>query len=105
MCIRDRRTRLNNQPFKPAVTGHGSCRIEPRYYHENEWTDFCRARHDHGAHRRVRRGCIDRKRSTANHPISARAWAVSYTHLRAHETPEHLVCRLLLEKKKKKNTT
>eukprot|EP00658_Telonema_sp_P-2_P025501 TRINITY_DN20273_c0_g1_i12.p1 TRINITY_DN20273_c0_g1~~TRINITY_DN20273_c0_g1_i12.p1 ORF type:complete len:142 (-),score=13.27 TRINITY_DN20273_c0_g1_i12:9-434(-) len=30
---------------------------------------------------------------------------VSYTHLRAHETPEHLVCRLLLEKKKKKNTT
>src|SRR5678815_4371481 len=28
--------------------------------------------------------------------------AVSYSHLRAHETPEHLVCRLLLEKKKKK---
>eukprot|EP00658_Telonema_sp_P-2_P018908 TRINITY_DN17401_c0_g1_i10.p1 TRINITY_DN17401_c0_g1~~TRINITY_DN17401_c0_g1_i10.p1 ORF type:complete len:110 (-),score=26.58 TRINITY_DN17401_c0_g1_i10:91-420(-) len=32
-----------------------------------------------------------------------RSSAVSYTHLRAHETPEHLVCRLLLEKKKKKN--
>ena len=30
------------------------------------------------------------------------AAAVSYTHLRAHETPEHLVCRLLLEKKKTK---
>eukprot|EP00658_Telonema_sp_P-2_P043604 TRINITY_DN31529_c0_g1_i1.p1 TRINITY_DN31529_c0_g1~~TRINITY_DN31529_c0_g1_i1.p1 ORF type:complete len:153 (+),score=17.70 TRINITY_DN31529_c0_g1_i1:155-613(+) len=30
--------------------------------------------------------------------------AVSYTHLRAHETPEHLVCRLLLEKKKQSNT-
>eukprot|EP00658_Telonema_sp_P-2_P078150 TRINITY_DN7248_c0_g2_i2.p1 TRINITY_DN7248_c0_g2~~TRINITY_DN7248_c0_g2_i2.p1 ORF type:complete len:377 (+),score=99.92 TRINITY_DN7248_c0_g2_i2:47-1177(+) len=30
---------------------------------------------------------------------------VSYTHLRAHETPEHLVCRLLLEKKKKKTHT
>eukprot|EP00658_Telonema_sp_P-2_P077711 TRINITY_DN7090_c0_g1_i3.p1 TRINITY_DN7090_c0_g1~~TRINITY_DN7090_c0_g1_i3.p1 ORF type:complete len:106 (+),score=24.94 TRINITY_DN7090_c0_g1_i3:58-375(+) len=30
--------------------------------------------------------------------------AVSYTHLRAHETPEHLVCRLLLEKKKKNIT-
>ena len=28
--------------------------------------------------------------------------AVSYTHLRAHETREDLVCRLLLEKKKKK---
>ena len=27
---------------------------------------------------------------------------VSYTHLRAHENPEHLVCRLLLEKKNKK---
>src|SRR5678815_845443 len=34
---------------------------------------------------------------------AARVWearpSVSYTHLRAHETPEHLVCRLLLEKK------
>eukprot|EP00831_Metopus_contortus_P052274 TRINITY_DN43877_c0_g1_i1.p2 TRINITY_DN43877_c0_g1~~TRINITY_DN43877_c0_g1_i1.p2 ORF type:complete len:158 (-),score=18.36 TRINITY_DN43877_c0_g1_i1:54-527(-) len=29
------------------------------------------------------------------------AEAVSYTHLRAHETSLHLVCRLLLEKKKK----
>ena len=32
-----------------------------------------------------------------DNPIS-----VSYTHLRAHETREDLVCRLLLEKKKKK---
>src|SRR5678815_1642172 len=30
---------------------------------------------------------------------------ISYTHLRAHETPEHLVCRLLLEKKKKTTNT
>src|SRR5450756_1481003 len=29
------------------------------------------------------------------------ASAVSYTHLRAHETRHELVCRLLLEKKKK----
>eukprot|EP00658_Telonema_sp_P-2_P009832 TRINITY_DN13662_c0_g1_i1.p1 TRINITY_DN13662_c0_g1~~TRINITY_DN13662_c0_g1_i1.p1 ORF type:complete len:143 (-),score=15.12 TRINITY_DN13662_c0_g1_i1:106-534(-) len=36
------------------------------------------------------------KYHTLYNPIS-----VSYTHLRAHETPEHLVCRLLLEKKKK----
>src|SRR5450759_5363731 len=28
-------------------------------------------------------------------------WAVSYTHLRAHETRHDLVCRLLLEKKKR----
>ena len=33
-----------------------------------------------------------------------RASAVSYTHLRAHETVLDLVCRLLLEKKKKTNT-
>eukprot|EP00658_Telonema_sp_P-2_P020333 TRINITY_DN18044_c0_g1_i6.p1 TRINITY_DN18044_c0_g1~~TRINITY_DN18044_c0_g1_i6.p1 ORF type:complete len:112 (+),score=24.09 TRINITY_DN18044_c0_g1_i6:150-485(+) len=38
------------------------------------------------------------KTSTTTHTIP-----VSYTHLRAHETPEHLVCRLLLEKKKKKD--
>src|SRR5665648_412447 len=31
--------------------------------------------------------------------------AVSYTHLRAHETRHDLVCRLLLEKKKKKKKT
>eukprot|EP00658_Telonema_sp_P-2_P000734 TRINITY_DN10264_c0_g1_i11.p1 TRINITY_DN10264_c0_g1~~TRINITY_DN10264_c0_g1_i11.p1 ORF type:complete len:163 (-),score=36.40 TRINITY_DN10264_c0_g1_i11:10-498(-) len=35
--------------------------------------------------------------------LVVQAMAVSYTHLRAHETPEHLVCRLLLEKKKKKS--
>eukprot|EP00658_Telonema_sp_P-2_P069555 TRINITY_DN58874_c0_g1_i1.p1 TRINITY_DN58874_c0_g1~~TRINITY_DN58874_c0_g1_i1.p1 ORF type:complete len:143 (-),score=31.71 TRINITY_DN58874_c0_g1_i1:32-460(-) len=39
----------------------------------------------------------------STHSLSSKP--VSYTHLRAHETPEHLVCRLLLEKKniKKKN--
>ena len=30
---------------------------------------------------------------------------VSYTHLRAHETVLDLVCRLLLEKKQRTNTT
>eukprot|EP00657_Telonema_sp_P-1_P008080 TRINITY_DN2864_c0_g1_i2.p1 TRINITY_DN2864_c0_g1~~TRINITY_DN2864_c0_g1_i2.p1 ORF type:complete len:119 (-),score=65.60 TRINITY_DN2864_c0_g1_i2:68-424(-) len=34
--------------------------------------------------------------------IMARFTSVSYTHLRAHETVLDLVCRLLLEKKKKK---
>src|SRR5678815_6051042 len=37
------------------------------------------------------------------HNLQEHSIAVSYTHLRAHETPEHLVCRLLLEKKKKRN--
>ena len=35
-----------------------------------------------------------------NQPYNSEA--VSYTHLRAHETVLDLVCRLLLEKKKKK---
>ena len=34
----------------------------------------------------------------------ARFEAVSYTHLRAHETVLDLVCRLLLEKKKQQHT-
>src|SRR5665647_268286 len=33
--------------------------------------------------------------------IGAGLMPVSYTHLRAHETDSYLVCRLLLEKKKK----
>src|SRR5680860_1804198 len=35
-------------------------------------------------------------------PAAANIVPVSYTHLRAHETDSYLVCRLLLEKKKKK---
>src|SRR5664279_656974 len=35
----------------------------------------------------------------------SRSTSVSYTHLRAHETDSYLVCRLLLEKKKKKKIT
>ena len=35
-------------------------------------------------------------------PVTISSIAVSYTHLRAHETRHDLVCRLLLEKKKKK---
>ena len=36
--------------------------------------------------------------------LDAQVAAVSYTHLRAHETVLDLVCRLLLEKKKQKTT-
>ena len=32
-------------------------------------------------------------------------YTVSYTHLRAHETGRNLVCRLLLEKKKRNHYT
>ena len=38
--------------------------------------------------------------SFANQTAPATSYPVSYTHLRAHEPPEHLVCRLMREKKK-----
>ena len=44
-----------------------------------------------------------RRRERASPSSERRAWAaVSYTHLRAHETVLDLVCRLLLEKKQHK---
>src|SRR5680860_1766266 len=39
-------------------------------------------------------------RNDRDNNLQASLWAVSYTHLRAHETDSYLVCRLLLEKKK-----
>src|SRR5665647_3600040 len=39
--------------------------------------------------------------SQAHRPGNICNSSVSYTHLRAHETDSYLVCRLLLEKKKK----
>src|SRR5664279_6392651 len=39
-------------------------------------------------------------RSVGAEEVPATSAAVSYTHLRAHETDSYLVCRLLLEKKK-----
>ena len=43
--------------------------------------------------------------ATVSTAIRNRVGAVSYTHLRAHETVLDLVCRLLLEKKKQKKKT
>ena len=43
---------------------------------------------------------LPRIRHTSSPPNTSVYTAVSYTHLRAHETSLHLVCRLLLEKKK-----
>ena len=46
---------------------------------------------------------IDRKESFYYFALNQdKSLSVSYTHLRAHETGRNLVCRLLLEKKKKK---
>eukprot|EP00658_Telonema_sp_P-2_P007750 TRINITY_DN12881_c0_g1_i1.p1 TRINITY_DN12881_c0_g1~~TRINITY_DN12881_c0_g1_i1.p1 ORF type:complete len:480 (-),score=100.39 TRINITY_DN12881_c0_g1_i1:30-1469(-) len=46
--------------------------------------------------------CTESVRQAPRRAFRRASISVSYTHLRAHETPEHLVCRLLLEKKKKK---
>ena len=47
----------------------------------------------------------DRNRNGETDQLSTTQGAVSYTHLRAHETVLDLVCRLLLEKKTKSPTT
>ena len=48
---------------------------------------------------------LPRRGVTEDEIVAAiRGAAVSYTHLRAHETVLDLVCRLLLEKKKKTHT-
>ena len=41
----------------------------------------------------------------ASEKFKVKVDAVSYTHLRAHETDSYLVCRLLLEKKKQAHKT
>src|SRR5664280_2634095 len=51
-----------------------------------------------GLHRLFLCFCFSRR--SAAKPASDSRDAVSYTHLRAHETVLDLVCRLLLEKKK-----
>ena len=48
------------------------------------------------------RESIEFKYSNDRGDVTVRHHPVSYTHLRAHETGRNLVCRLLLEKKKKK---
>ena len=54
----------------------------------------------------VGRGCFAGPISAASVKINySHINPVSYTHLRAHETGRNLVCRLLLEKKKKPNAT
>src|SRR5664280_2946989 len=82
------------------------------------WGCAARWRARLGVHRTITAGRRDAARdpffqhadATGGGVPPARAWPradvhpVSYTHLRAHETVLDLVCRLLLEKKKKKRT-
>src|SRR5678815_6175283 len=101
MCIRDRehrlslnwaRTSLKDSVQAPGVAGRFLC---------------CTASAHPGFAKFYRPSFGQWLRSTprgslANPPAAlySRAYiALSLIHIRAHETPEHLVCRLLLEKK------
>ena len=71
---------------------------------------FCKLKHYNGnteeyIYSRLERAAFDQRDGNNVATFSRYAISVSYTHLRAHETPEHLVCRLLLEKKNKKKQT
>src|SRR5665811_2445704 len=59
------------------------------------------AKRDCAQFRGRQRLCITNRRDGSCHPGPETSGSVSYTHLRAHETVLDLVCRLLLEKKKK----
>ena len=90
MCIRDSVLNCRNEIMREVEISKGtlnSCTVHPR-------EAFKEAIRDSGA------GVIFIHNHPSGHPAPSRA-AVSYTHLRAHETPEHPACRLLLEKKKK----
>src|SRR5450756_1771092 len=72
-----------SQAVQAALEARGQAVVD-QVVSFGEWTPFARA--------------ID-QRDLAWLRENVTAWAVSYTHLRAHETRHDLVCRLLLEKK------
>eukprot|EP00658_Telonema_sp_P-2_P023005 TRINITY_DN19216_c0_g1_i1.p1 TRINITY_DN19216_c0_g1~~TRINITY_DN19216_c0_g1_i1.p1 ORF type:complete len:102 (-),score=13.90 TRINITY_DN19216_c0_g1_i1:64-369(-) len=96
---------------RPPRSTLSSCRQRQMFIRDSDGTNL---RHI-GGHVAGRRQCSHSDESAQCCPREARPVSdmscdmylrsVSYTHLRAHETPEHLVCRLLLEKKKQTNTS
>src|SRR5660398_311980 len=90
-----------NSSAKVQISRRSSCPAIPRTSSPNR--EFSR---------RTYTSLGSRSPLTNSPPRCGRSWmdriwtdrirgAVSYTHLRAHETKANLVCRLLLEKKKK----
>eukprot|EP00831_Metopus_contortus_P017181 TRINITY_DN17237_c0_g1_i3.p1 TRINITY_DN17237_c0_g1~~TRINITY_DN17237_c0_g1_i3.p1 ORF type:complete len:127 (-),score=53.44 TRINITY_DN17237_c0_g1_i3:69-449(-) len=93
MCIRDRlqyRVKISIGTEESRQLDEGECASD---LSESEHSSVCEADAVYDK---------DGLESLTAFLIKARNKAVSYTHLRAHETSLHLVCRLLLEKKKKK---
>src|SRR5660398_286501 len=89
--------RIGSVSSSPPMTWRLSGISVCRRHSKNTWTTRSPRRGISSA-RPVRRKW---SRSTGWH-MSLGPKAVSYTHLRAHETKANLVCRLLLEEKKKK---
>ena len=102
MCIRDRGSG-RKQPVALAVLAEGESRSEAELARELEsLLDQVNAQlesHETLDHIVV---CSE-PWSIENELLTPTLKPVSYTHLRAHETVLDLVCRLLLEKKKKNN--
>src|SRR5665647_3754792 len=61
-------------------------------------------RHEGGPHGKKTIQAVGREAKAMLGKVPGNIEAVSYTHLRAHETDSYLVCRLLLEKKKSNGT-
>src|SRR5678816_4765325 len=108
MCIRDRL--LDEGPFVDIFPGHADPRRGAEAAGIEQGTEVAqhlRAAAEHGA---IACGIERCQAQVVCHPAAVQHLreaptlvaavereTVSYTHLRAHETPEHLVCRLLLE--------
>src|SRR5450756_2959096 len=84
--------RLSWKPFWPQHTSEESIMVRRARRSENDQLTGLKTGSS------VTKGFAEGVRRGETHPE-----AVSYTHLRAHETRHDLVCRLLLEKKKTKN--
>src|SRR5665811_2440680 len=97
MCIRDRfppftawTTRVSNPVRSPCFRFSASVVAQRPAFAIGVPPDIC------AFHRYTRNSSL---------PYHTLVCPVSYTHLRAHETVLDLVCRLLLEKKKKASST
>src|SRR5678815_3759182 len=119
MCIRDSLTIEHDWPYAfgglPTIencrllcAGHNAYTARLVFGQEHIGSKIAQARPaKHAARQTAQTALADldrsgRKRYVPGHarPHAGTSTPVSYTHLRTHETPEHLVCRLLLEKKK-----
>eukprot|EP00657_Telonema_sp_P-1_P006886 TRINITY_DN26369_c0_g1_i2.p1 TRINITY_DN26369_c0_g1~~TRINITY_DN26369_c0_g1_i2.p1 ORF type:complete len:128 (-),score=64.29 TRINITY_DN26369_c0_g1_i2:48-431(-) len=126
MCIRDRNKLFHSSIREPMGKSYNHGLYVPAYAKEPDYRFGCSSdRNEWGAkelccpppdpeegnpeHKRMYKishsayGVGEqRSRNYDWNQIGVKPDAVSYTHLRAHETVLDLVCRLLLEKKKKK---